>query len=116
MLSKKFRLTKNGSFQYVYRKGSAAGGPAMTLVYVPSSRVKIGFSVSNKIGHAVCRNKVKRRMRAAAAEFLRDMKPAQAVFNAKKGIDLLSYAEIRAQMIRLLEKARLINEKEKEKN
>ena len=111
MLSKKYRLTKNGSFSYLYTHGSRASVRLIKLNYAPSkSGVKIGFSVNNKIGHAVVRNKVKRRMRAIAGELLPLLKPCQLVFVVSVGVDQLSFAEIRTRMYALIHKAGLMRE------
>ena len=34
------------------------------------ARIRIGFTVSKKVGHAVARNRARRRLRAAAAEVM----------------------------------------------
>lgn len=109
MLSKKYRLTKNGSFTYLYTHGQRSSSGTLKLSFVKSkSGIRIGFSVSNKIGKAVVRNKVKRRMRAIAAEALPTLKSCQAVFIALPGIDALSYAELREKMLALFDGAGLV--------
>lgn len=109
MLAKKYRLTKNGSFTYLYAHGQRAAGKLVKLNYVKSkSGVKIGFSVSNKIGHAVVRNLVKRRMRAVIAEVIGRISPCQAVFIAQVGIDKLGYEDIKKQMTACLVKSGLL--------
>ena len=71
MLAKQNRLTKKGSFAYLHAHGERSPEKKVKLNYVRSkSGVRIGFLVSNKIGHAVVRNKVKRRMRAVMREFI----------------------------------------------
>ena len=109
MLSKKYRLTKNGSYSYLYSKGNRASERAVKLCFVKSKNgVKIGFSVSNKIGKAVVRNKVKRRMRAIVGEVLPYVSPCQAVFVAMVGVDGFDYETLRAQLLSLLVKAGLL--------
>lgn len=113
MLNKKYRLTKNGSFQYVYRKGKPQFSGAITLTYIPCKGApKIGFSVPNKVGNAVVRNKLKRRMRAAVERQMYRLCPVQAVFSAKNGADKLSYAEVQSAVILLFERAKLFNNRE----
>lgn len=109
MLSKKYRLTKNGSFSYLYSHGSRVPARLVRLSFVKSKvGVKIGFSVSNKIGHAVVRNKVKRRMRAVAAMYLEQIAPCQAVFIVSPGVDKLSFEELKHQMVSCLLKSGLL--------
>ncbi len=59
---KRCRLRKNASFQYVYRKGTAVSSDMMTLIYVKTKGLKVGVSVSKKIGKSVVRNLIKRRI------------------------------------------------------
>lgn len=106
MLAKRYRLTKRGSFAYVYRSGKTQYCSCIGLTYVPGKGgVRIGFSVPNKIGKAVVRNKLKRRMRAAAGQLLpRLTHGAQLVFSAKKGAEELDYRAVYEAMDKLLVK------------
>lgn len=110
MLSKNYRLTKKGSFNYVYKKGESQQTRPLVLVYIKSKgSIKVGFSVSNKIGKAVIRNKVKRRLRAAVAKYLPQFKcSCQLVFVARLEILTLSYLQIERMVEKLLLKAALI--------
>ena len=109
MLAKRYRLTKNGSFSYLYRQGTRVAEHKVRLNFVHSkSGVRVGFSVSNKIGKAVVRNKVKRRMRAVIAPLVGEMKPCQAVFVVSPGVDALSFSELKAVMTSCLRRAELI--------
>ena len=62
-MQKKYRIRKNGQFQYVYRKGKNTGAKEIALVYVRAGKLQVGFSVSKKVGNAVTRNKIKRRLK-----------------------------------------------------
>lgn len=109
MLAKRYRLTKHGSFNYVYRKGTAVRAGLISLIFVKGGKgVKIGFSVPNKVGKAVVRNKVKRRMRAAAHLYTDKLRSVQLVFSAKAGASALGYGEIAAAVEKLLTKAELV--------
>lgn len=116
MLAKKYRLTKNGSFSYLYSKGAKVSAKRIKFSYASlKSGIRIGFSVNNKIGKAVVRNLVKRRMRAITAEFLPKLKPCQAVFIAYKGIDELDFTTLREQMIKCFVQSGLMKEDGEEK-
>ena len=109
MLAKKNRLTKKGSFAYLHAHGERIPEKKIKLNFVRSkSGVRIGFLVSNKIGHAVVRNKVKRRMRAIAREFTDKLCPCQAVFVVVPGVDKLSFDELKRQMTSCFNRAKLV--------
>jgi ribonuclease P protein component len=59
------RLTKTADFALCYKKGRMAKGHYV-VVYARGNNLadtRVGFSVSKKLGKAVKRNKVKRRLR-----------------------------------------------------
>lgn len=65
LLPKMPRLTANRDFRRVYRAGQSYGNRWVVLYVLPrrdTSR-RIGFSVGKKLGGAVVRNRVKRRLR-----------------------------------------------------
>ena len=58
-------LKKNSDFRRLYSKGKSAVTPYM-VVYCRCSREahnRTGYTVSTKLGHAVVRNRVRRRLR-----------------------------------------------------
>ena len=114
MLPKSNRLTKNGSFGYVYKNGARSHSRTLTLLFVENANesVRVGFSVNNKIGKAVVRNKVKRRMRAFVREKVSSLRGCQCVFVAKQGIHELEYEQLCHQMDKLFTKAGLYKTEE----
>lgn len=61
-MQKIYRLKLNGSFRYIYRKGSVVTSDLLVLYKVPAKNLKIGISVGKKVGNSVSRSKVKRRI------------------------------------------------------
>ena len=58
-------LKKNHEFQRLYRKGKSAAGGCM-VVYCRKNRLehnRLGLTASTKLGHAVVRNRCRRRLR-----------------------------------------------------
>jgi hypothetical protein len=51
-LGRRFSLGRNKHFQYVYRRGKSFPGKLMVLVYLKARDVKVGFSVSAKVGNS----------------------------------------------------------------
>jgi ribonuclease P protein component len=70
MASKRRRLSRSGEFDRVYRDGSSHATRYLVLYTFPRKdedrdEVRLGVSVSRKVGGAVERNKVKRMLREA---------------------------------------------------
>lgn len=66
-------LKRESDFNRVFLKGKRVFSKSLTMIYVKGDRLKIGYSVSKKHGHAVVRNRIKRLLRAATREAFRDM-------------------------------------------
>ena len=61
----RYTLKKNSDFRRLYVKGKSAATPYL-VVYCRKNRLdrnRAGYTVSTKLGHAVVRNRVRRRLR-----------------------------------------------------
>ena len=58
-------LKKNHEFRRLYSKGNSIAAPCLAVYCRPTKRSgnRIGFTVSNKVGNAVVRNRIRRRLR-----------------------------------------------------
>ena len=72
-MERRYRLQKNKAFQYVYHRGRSAACRDLVMLVAKGRGMKVGFSVSKKVGNAVTRNKVKRRLR----ECFREKRPVR---------------------------------------
>ena len=69
MLPQTMRLRRRGDFDRTYRRGRAKATAALVLYAKKNSGgLRIGFSVSKKVGNAVARNRIKRRLRHIVRE------------------------------------------------
>ncbi|BDZ54773.1 ribonuclease P protein component [Agromyces marinus] len=73
MLAKANRITSADDYRFIVRRGAKVAG-ALTVSYIrsrePGTDARFGFIVSKKVGSAVRRNLVRRRLKAAGREFV----------------------------------------------
>ena len=113
MLSKVNRLKKRYQFNYVYKNGTHFSSSALVL-YVTSSRtkdIKVGFAVTKKIGKAVVRNTVRRRLREIVQKHLPKLKQNyNIILVAKDNVSDFSFEELEKQFFNLITKAELLKD------
>ena len=103
-LQRTYSLKKNAQFKYVYRRGTSGGSHEMVMLYARANTLKVGFSVGKKLGCAVVRNRIKRRLRAACAPLLPQMKPGLYVFIARQSAATADFDKLCRSMQYLLRK------------
>ena len=83
-------LKKNYEFHRLYRKGKTAATPFLVLYAKGSRRPgnRVGFTVSTKLGKAVKRNRVRRRLKEIYRLHERELQP---------GRDVVIVARVRAR-------------------
>jgi len=110
MLKQKYRLKKKYQFNYVYKVGKSCHGKFLMLVYSPSKNknVKIGISVSKKVGNSVKRNRARRLLREAVVPFLNTLNPNyNLIIVAKQSIEGKKLAPVLTDLKNVLDKAGL---------
>ncbi len=112
MLNAKNRLKKRKEFGYIYKKGSKIYGQHMCIFFVPSKlqAPKIGFSVGNKVGKAVVRNKSKRQLRHIMREFVPLIKNINLVILVYPEILEQNYQQLKQNIYKTLIKGKIISE------
>ncbi len=101
-MEKNYRLKKNGAFQYVYRRGKSSSTRDLVMLYAKGNGLKVGFSVSKKVGNAVARNLVKRRLRECFRPHLRDVKNGLYVIVARPSAATANFQSLSRQVHDLL--------------
>ena len=103
-MERRYRLKKNRAFQYVYRKGHSVACRNLVMLAAPGRELKVGFSVSKKVGKAVTRNKVKRRLRECFRPYLGDVKTGLYVIVARPSAAEAAFEDLRKDVRYLLKK------------
>ena len=106
-MQKQYRLCQNRQFSYAYRRGMRASRKDLTLIYAKSRQKRVGFSVSKKVGGAVVRNLVKRRLRECIRPLLPELKNGLYVIIAHPSITQRSFHQVQACTDALLQKLAL---------
>ncbi|MBQ7917189.1 MAG: ribonuclease P protein component [Clostridia bacterium] len=113
MLNRINRLKKRYQFNYVYKSGEHFSGEHMVL-YVVSSKtknIKVGLAVTKKVGHAVVRNKIRRRLREIIKKQVPNLKQNNNIIVvARDNISSASFEKLSNEFLKLIKKADLINE------
>jgi len=103
-------LTKPKQYELVYDRGSSWASSLLVMKALPNGLAlsRYGFSVSKRVGKAVIRNRVKRRLREIMR--LMPLLPGwDIMFIVRPPAATAGYAELKGAVADLLSKARLLN-------
>ena len=108
------RLLRHADFQRVYQTGRRQFTGNMTVFFLRRSEaaasggpsLRVGFTVGRVLGDAVERNRIKRRMRAAVRNsWPQQEAPVDVVFNPRKSVLTLPFADVAQEVSRGLQLA-----------
>ncbi len=107
------RLRSPRDFQRTRRRGRGVSGAYLTLHYVRQAGepapARVAFSVGKRVGNAVVRNRVKRRLREAVRRLLADVLPGwDLVLAGKPAAAQAEYAALAGEVYALLARAGLL--------
>ena len=106
------RLTKAWQFEQVRKRGHAQRGPLLTLAALTGTEVdglRAGFITSRKIGAAVTRNRLRRRLREIVRKHQHEIIPVTWVVTvARPEAASASYSELKDEWLRLARRASIL--------
>ena len=105
------RLRSGRDFRLVYARGRSYVHPMLILYVRPngSAQSRIGFSISKKLGGAVVRNRIKRRLREACRARTRRLRPGvDVVLVGRSRLKDAPMTVIQSALDEMLARARLL--------
>jgi len=99
------RLLKHADFQVVYKQGRKHFSGNMTAFYRENQSIagpRVGFTVGKVLGGAVDRNRIRRRMRSAVRNHLRELaRPLDVVLHPRKSVLTLEFSQLDAEIMQV---------------
>ena len=112
-LRKSFRVKKEKDFNAIFQEGKSVANRKFVVYRLENSEqhFRVGLSVSKKLGNAVTRNQIKRRIRHVLIQNSNQLVDnVDFVVIARKGVELLEYAEIEKNLLHVLRLAKIYQE------
>ncbi|MGD0320273.1 MAG: ribonuclease P protein component [Acidimicrobiales bacterium] len=103
-----WRVSSRATFKMLRQgtRGSRCGpvSARFTTADVPSVP-RVGYAVGRRVGNAVARNRLRRRMRAAVSELTADLRPGAYLVSVDREACGLSYEELKTRLARAMTSA-----------
>jgi len=112
-LKKSFRVKREKDFKAIFKDGTSFANRKFVVYQLENQQnhFRVGLSVSKKLGNAVTRNQIKRRIR----HILQSVKGSLVehvdfVVIARKGVETLDYAEMEKNLLHVLKLSKIYQE------
>jgi ribonuclease P protein component len=111
-MKRTFRLKSRLDFQAVYTKGRSVANRAAVLYVLPQKPpgiTRVGFAAGKKLGNAVVRNRIKRRIKEAVRLLWARVKPGYLVIViARQSSKEMAFGQLQTLLGDLFERAGLV--------
>ena len=112
-MKKNFRVKREKDFKAIFKDGTSFANRKFVVYQLENQQnhFRVGLSVSKKLGNAVTRNQIKRRIRHIllnVREHLADN--VDFVVIARKGVESLDYVEMEKNLLHVLKLSKIYQE------
>ncbi|KRM66501.1 ribonuclease P protein component [Ligilactobacillus agilis DSM 20509] len=116
-MRKSYRVKKEAEFQRVFTQGKSCANRQFVVYMIEKPEqihFRVGISVGKKIGNAVARNWVKRRIRQSLTELKPQLKQdCDFIVIARPGVAWMEMAEVKDHLIHVLRLANVLVDEDK---
>ena len=112
-MKKRFRVKKEKDFNAIFKEGKSFANRKFVIYRLENNEqhFRVGLSVSKKLGNAVTRNQIKRRIRHILIEHKDQLvENVDFVVIARKGVEILDYAEMGKNLLHVLKLSKIYQE------
>ncbi|MDN5015831.1 MULTISPECIES: ribonuclease P protein component [Streptococcus] len=112
-MKKRFRVKKEKDFNAIFKEGKSFANRKFVIYRLENNEqhFRVGLSVSKKLGNAVMRNQIKRRIRHILIEHKNQLvENVDFVVIARKGVEILDYAEMEKNLLHVLKLSKIYQE------
>ena len=109
-IKKAFRVKKNTDFDAIFKAKNSFANRNFVVYQLNRQQphYRVGLSVSKKLGNAVVRNQIKRRIRHILREKSKNLVSVDFVLIARKGVENLDYQAVRKNLTHILKLSKLL--------
>lgn len=111
-MKKSYRVKSDKDFQAIFKEGKSVANRKFVVYSLAKDQdhYRVGLSVSKRLGNAVVRNAVKRKIRHVLMELGPHLSRHDFVVIARKGVEDLDYQAVKKNLIHVLRLAKLYQE------
>ncbi|CQR23679.1 ribonuclease P [Streptococcus varani] len=111
-MKKSYRVKREQDFNQIFSQGKSVANRKFVVYRLPKDQphFRVGLSVSKKLGNAVTRNRIKRKIRHVLIECQPQLVTDDFVIIARKGVEELTYRETKQNLLHVLKLANLYQE------
>ena len=109
-MKKTYRVKSDKDFQMIFSRGKNVANRKFVIYYLEKEQkhFRVWISVSKKLGNAVVRNAIKRKIRHVLLSQKTALQDYDFVVIARKGVEELNYQALEKNLIHVLKIAGLI--------